>query len=238
MNIKFLKQSIKAGMASKEFPMQYREYYTRWKESLEPGHNSIADRQPWITFPSIDLLKDKLDQRSKVFEYGGGGSTLFFLDHAGEVVTVEHDGEWFYKLEAIIRSDNDSSLKWKGHFIKPEALAPGVHPDVSNPDDYFSADVNFQKATFKNYAGKIDEFTNDYFDVVLVDGRVRPSCIKHAIPKLKKGGWLVVDNSDRDYYFTHFTDQFKRSFKLIYNKWNVVPYLESFSKTGIWEKQN
>ena len=238
MNIQFLKQSIKAGVASKAFPMQYHEYYKRWKESLDPAHNSVTDRQPWITFPCIDLLKGKLNQSSTVFEYGGGGSTLFFLDRAGEVVTVEHDGQWFDKLEAIIRSGNDSSRKWKGNFITPGQLEPGLHPDASNPDDYFSSDSNFQQHTFKKYAAKIDEFPPGYFDVVLVDGRARPSCIKHAIPKLKKGGWLVVDNSDREYYFTHFADQLERSFRLIYNKLNAVPYLGSFSKTGIWEKQN
>src|SRR4051812_14868890 len=106
MNIQFLKESFKAGTASKQFPLQYRKYFKRWKQSLEPSRNSITDRQPWITFPSIDMLRNKLNPSSRVFEYGGGGSTLFFLDNAGEVVTVEHDEEWFYKLEKTIQAGN------------------------------------------------------------------------------------------------------------------------------------
>jgi hypothetical protein len=38
------------------------------------------------------------------------------------------------------------------------------------------------------------------FDIVLVDGRDRVNCIKHALGKLSEGGILVLDDSQRERY--------------------------------------
>ena len=38
--------------------------------------------------------------------------------------------------------------------------------------------------------------------MILVDGRARPAAIAHSIKKLAMQGILIVDNADRDYYFT------------------------------------
>lgn len=53
------------------------KYFQRWKKSLQHGRNAIIDRQPWITFPVIDILSENIHANTKIFEYGGGGSTLF-----------------------------------------------------------------------------------------------------------------------------------------------------------------
>ena len=45
-----------------------------------------------------------------------------------------------------------------------------------------------------------DDYLDEYFDIILVDGRNRNKCMQSAIPKLKKGGVLILDNSERDYY--------------------------------------
>lgn len=50
------------------------------------------------------------------------------------------------------------------------------------------------------YNKVIDNFVDNYFDLILVDGRDRVKCIESSIPKLKSGGWLVLDNSEREYY--------------------------------------
>ncbi|MGD0612699.1 MAG: hypothetical protein ABSB41_14420 [Anaerolineales bacterium] len=67
-------------------------------------------------------------------------------------------------------------------FVQPEYN--GYHGDISNPDDYVSGSPDYQGYTFKKYVAQIDEFKPDYFDIVLVDGRARPSCIKHAVGKV------------------------------------------------------
>ena len=50
------------------------------------------------------------------------------------------------------------------------------------------------------YASVIDRFPDGYFGLVFVDGRSRPSCVKHSIPKIKSGGFLILDDADRNYY--------------------------------------
>lgn len=47
------------------------------------------------------------------------------------------------------------------------------------------------------YAMMADEFPDRMFDVVFIDGwdLTRSRCIKASIPKLKPGGWMVVDDA-------------------------------------------
>jgi hypothetical protein len=45
-----------------------------------------------------------------------------------------------------------------------------------------------------------DEFPDDFFDLIIVDGRNRKGCIAHSIPKLKPGGILMLDNAERARY--------------------------------------
>jgi hypothetical protein len=42
----------------------------------------------------------------------------------------------------------------------------------------------------------IDIHPDHTFDLVLVDGRVRTECMQHAIPKIRPGGHLMLDNSN------------------------------------------
>ena len=44
----------------------------------------------------------------------------------------------------------------------------------------------------------LDEYENGYFDFAFIDGWDRAGCALSVLPKLKKGGWLYLDNSDKD----------------------------------------
>ena len=48
-----------------------------------------------------------------------------------------------------------------------------------------------------SYATFIDSFPDHSFDLIVIDGRARAACIQHAIRKVKKGGYLLIDNSER-----------------------------------------
>lgn len=209
-------------------------YFGRWKESLRPGSSSVADRQPWITYPVIDQLKSFLKPTMRVFEYGGGGSTLFFLDHVQEVVTVEHHQAWFSRLDSMLTADEKS--RWNGNFLPGEALTVG-RKNPADPLAYLSTDSDYQAVQFQAYASYIDRFPSDHFDLVLVDGRARPSCILHAIPRIKSGGWLIVDNSDRGYYFEQVQLLLDAQFTPLYNTVAPSPYADFFTQTGIWQKR-
>lgn len=44
------------------------------------------------------------------------------------------------------------------------------------------------------YVDVVDELSEEYFDFVLVDGELRDVCAYKSIPKIKRGGLLIIDN--------------------------------------------
>jgi hypothetical protein len=211
-----------------------QSYFFRWKRSLKKGASSVRDEQPWLTFKAIDFLKSHLPATSKVFEYGGGGSTLFFSNRSSELHTVEHDQNWFKVLEQKMLEKGFKG--WKGNLVLPEKGDMVSQPDIANPDHYASDDADNKGKNFKAYASVIDAFPDAYFDCVLVDGRARPSCIKHALGKIKTGGFLVLDNSDRDYYLTQTLALITKNYQLELDGFAPCPYLQHFTKTSVWKK--
>ena len=53
---------------------------------------------PWVNYPAIQLLNERLRPELTVFEYGAGYSTLYFAAHCAAVTTVEHDRAWFEEV--------------------------------------------------------------------------------------------------------------------------------------------
>lgn len=129
-----------------------------------------------------------------------------------------------------------SSKNWTGNLILPEKHSSTLNLDPSEPFHYYTNDEAYLDSTFKSYASHIDRFPDNYFDIVLVDGRSRPSCIWHCMPKIKAGGILVIDNSNRSYYFKALNKELNTGFKLIYNSKAASPYSNFFTQTGIWRK--
>lgn len=212
----------------------FRHYFS-WRRSLKEGASSVRDELPWITFEAIDLIKKQLSSDSQVFEFGGGGSTLFFLKNGASVYTTEHDKEWFEKLTQIIAERNYK--KWKGNFIRAEDGTLVADPHAADPAHYASADKPSAGKHYKAYSSSIDNFENNFFDLVLVDGRSRPACMLHAVPKIKKGGMLVLDNSDRDYYLEKMGAELAKNFTRILHEYGPSPYSWEFTKTSIWIKR-
>lgn len=210
------------------------KYYNAWKSSLAQGRGPMADEQPWLSFAAIDLLENYLKKDMRVFEFGGGGSTLFFAKRASEVVTVEHDSEWFPMIEKAIAEKKISG--WKG-ILSPAEEGGDANAFIGNPDAYISDDANYKGKQFRKYASAIDSYSDSYFDIVIVDGRARPSCLKHALSKVKSGGLLVLDNSDRGYYLAETKKLIDPLFEIQLDCAGPGPYLEWFTKTSIWRKK-
>jgi len=53
---------------------------------------------PWVTYSFIDFIKERIKKHHSVFEFGSGNSTFFYAKHAGLVISVEHDKQWFDKI--------------------------------------------------------------------------------------------------------------------------------------------
>jgi hypothetical protein len=216
-------------------PFLFR-YFTRWKRSQQKNRSPIIDRRPWMTFQAISFLERKLERHISVLEYGGGGSTLYFLDKGARVVTVEHDSNWFNLLNEKI-SEDKLTFNWTGILEIPTASPIGNNNDPSDPDSYTSESEEFNSYWFKEYASAIDSYQNVSFDIVIVDGRSRPSCIKHAADKIKIGGYLLLDNAERGYYLSHDTTKdCLNAFRIVLDTFGPTPGLSWFTKTTIWQR--
>src|SRR4051794_21067460 len=58
---------------------------------------------PWITFDAIAFLKKWLPRGIRVFEYGSGASTMFWVSLDATCVSVEHDPEWYAVLKERLK---------------------------------------------------------------------------------------------------------------------------------------
>lgn len=207
-------------------------YHRRWKSSLLSGRTPLDDEIPWITFSAIDFLKKKLNRRMRVFEYGAGGSSVFFARYAQFVVTVEHDASWGMLVAERLASCNLDNCQIK---VIPPRIAGNVHAkDPADPASYVSSNEQYNGYSFFDYVTAIDSYDDYAFDVVFIDGRARPSCFVHALPKVSRGGFICWDNTDREHYApamelagTNFD---------FYDFPGPSPYISYFTRTSVWQR--
>jgi len=188
------------------FHSTHRKFLFRWLRSLQAGY-LIRHKIPWITFPAHDYLESLQVTGKRVFEYGSGGSTLYWLKRGASVVSIEHNLEWYEFLKPVL--PDGASIDYR--LIAPEIIEGDQCLDPSFPDTYVSSDQRYIGYHFRRYVQIIDTFPDQYFDIILIDGRSRPSCIKHAISKVVPGGILIVDNAERDYYYSHTMTYLQKS---------------------------
>jgi hypothetical protein len=136
----------------------------------------LRGSKPWFVMGAITYLEDEFLENPggmlsfRSFEWGSGGSTLWLSQRTRSVITLEHDREWLEKTQAELQK----------YGITNVAL-------ILRPLD-------------GRYVEHIDDFPDGHFDIIMVDGRRRSDCLRHALPKLRVGGALVLDNSERAEY--------------------------------------
>jgi len=207
--------------------------FPRWRVSLNERSSPLQDEQPWITFSAINFFEKTLTKDMRVYEYGMGGSTLFFAKRVKEIISVEHNKQWFDLVKESLKKKGYNN--WEGDLIEAETSLENANTDPSDPNFYTSDDKVFQGRIFKNYAMSIDCYPDQYFDILLIDGRARPSCFKHSITKVKKGGFIILDNSERNYYYLIHESLDSKNWKK-YNFYGPGPYGWNFWQTSCWKK--
>lgn len=169
----------------------WRRFESRWYESRKPGAASIADAAPWVAYPAIEFLEGCLSNRHRVFEWGSGGSTLFFQKRAQQIVSVEHDASWFSRVEALLNGASDQG----------SCIYRLVEPATSNGETHFGSGApGCDGKDFEAYVRAIEQFADGSFDLVVVDGRARMACLRAALPKITPGGLLLLDNANYPRY--------------------------------------
>lgn len=138
-----------------------------------------------------------------VFEYGSGGSSLFLASRVKHLYSVEHDAAWFATVQKTIQEKDIKNLSYT--LTRQEPVSPILN-DCGNPDLYLSCMSEYKGFSFEKYVKSIGQYPDQFFDLVIVDGRARPSCIQHAVGKIKRNGALLLDNANRSYYLQPFSE--------------------------------
>lgn len=205
-----------------------RKHILRWLTYMRPGYQ-LDHPLPWLAFDAIDFILPRLRPGMRIFEYGSGGSTLFWLSKGAACVSVEHNPDWYSAVKG--RLPGAANVDYR--LVLPEPMGENLsNIDPANPEEYFSADDNYKGYSFKNYVTQIDSFPDQHFDMIVIDGRARPACIRHSVSKVKPGGMIVVDNSERNYYFLKAATYLSKFEKLEFS--GALPGIEVFVSTAIF----
>jgi hypothetical protein len=167
---------------AKKLEVETRRNENLLRGKVVSGRAALEDGRPWYTPEAVEWLEEFLRtfprEERKVCEFGGGGSTAFFLRLCSMVLTAEHNVEWLPHIrELTIRLEVAEGLHV--YYI------PGT-PDVVQPEKYRAYTRAFRFVPDKSLL------------VGAVDGEehVRLWQFLELYPKVRDDGIIVVDNSD------------------------------------------
>lgn len=170
---------------------KHARHLARWMASLAGFRDLLNTDEPWITFHAIDWLERVVRREWRVAEFGSGASTLYWARRVSEVVSVEHHRGWYTRLTEVLREDGYANVR--SILAEPSAVIGPI-------TRYLSQKKGYEDRCFEAYARALDTEPEASFDLVFVDGRARVACCEAAISKVRPGGYLVLDNAERDRY--------------------------------------
>jgi hypothetical protein len=151
--------------------------------ALFHGRSAWEAAEPWWNRPAISYLDRHLHPGDCAFEWGSGGSTLYLASHGVRVSSIEHDRTW---MRRVAERCPDAEVR----------LVEG------QPEGYIRSELDGSdggRNYFDAYVAAIDQRADESIDIVIVDGVCRIECLRRAMPKVKRGGLLVVDDTDLSY---------------------------------------
>lgn len=201
----------------------FRPVLKQYDKLLKIRRNTI----PWLSPAAIRILDHLLTPHMTGLEYGSGKSTLYFSSRVKELHSIEHFELWYNLVKESLEKQNIRNVNYQ--LIKPsmQATSKTERDYCMNKFDNRSFPKVNKEEIFKDYIKFINSFADEYFDFILIDGRARECILPLAISKLKQGGFLILDNSDRKRYH--------KSTGLLYN-WPKVITSSGLTDTTFWFK--
>lgn len=155
-------------------------------ESLVRGDSAFILGYPWLSFGAIVELEHLVNKKMRVLEFGSGGSTLFWANNCESIKSFETNSRWYRKVK-------EKTKKYK------------------NVEVFLANETQILDALKKE--------PNNYFDIILIDSDPKHDMkllfANASAPKLKIGGWMVIDN-----YSRHGMNNFN------YSNWRVYTFDE------------
>lgn len=126
---------------------------------------------PWLT-PQAIRLDSMLPPSDHGLEFGSGRSTIWFARRVSRLIDVEHDPAWYEVLSDQLKKQSLGNV------------------------DYILARCD-RAADFgggTEYARAALAFAGSSLDLALIDGVDRDYTARYALPAVKPGGMLIIDN--------------------------------------------
>lgn len=230
----YVRQALgRCGPKNRTQMLELASFYAEWLNSnCSTTRSPLTDGEPWITISALQFIREQDLSTETVFEWGSGGSTVFLAEHARTVVTIEHNSEWLSKVHNAIKARNIVNVELE--FIPPRVLNFPRPRDAADPLDYASADQRYGDYEFSEYANAITKRNKGQFALVCIDGRARPSCLLRAVDHVMPRGFLLLDNSERQYY-TQVLPSGMRNW-LRHDFYGPLKYTRTFGCTTIWQR--
>lgn len=226
----FLRETRKL---KRKFPEKYKfrnvyPYFLKWLIYNSPNRSGIRDHFVWFNFPAEEYLRKILSPDQVLFEYGSGGSTLYFASQVNHVTAVEHHPQWYINVKEEL---DRAGAKNIDYFLE-KASKPENADELRRYGNESQITNEYSGQSFKEYVTKINEFDDGHFDIIVIDGRARVACLKKSMSKIKIGGYIIVDNSEREFYFENVNlDNFSRK-----DFFGPGPYAKQFWQTTFFKR--
>ena len=137
--------------------------------------------EPWIALGAVKFCAQQIDPNGDALEWGSGRSTIWFARRVKHLISIEHDRSWYEKVRRSMEAASVTNIDYR--------LIPLEHPiDAPTVPTY-----DIQPA----YVRACNELADQSLNLVVIDGHYRQACVASCLAKLKPGGLLLVDNTDR-----------------------------------------
>lgn len=180
---------------------------------------------PWYSFRAIDYLERSISSGMRVLEYGSGYSTFWWAQRVAEMSSVERSAEWCAEVRAALSSWGLCNVRLV-HFDKFPVLKMDKRLETTIPDDL--------RQLVDEYILSPDPAPAS-FDVVVVDDVFRNATVARAIDFLKPGGFLLLDDSEREAYAAT-VDMLTKMHWHSASFFGPGPYHFHEKQTTIWKK--
>jgi hypothetical protein len=169
-----------------------------WDKSVISGKSQDQHGPvPWYTYAARLALESCVAPGARVFEFGSGGSTLWWLSRACAVTSVEHDPTWHAAFASEVPAGVSIDIRLRpastqgpdqAAQLRAGSLADRLkHPSIADDAQYLAYAAEAFRA-----AGP--------FDVIVIDGVARNLCSLVALECLAPDGLIVFDNAERAQY--------------------------------------
>lgn len=139
-------------------------------------YQRLAPDHPWLTRAANGLLQTLLKPSDQGLEFGSGRSTIWLAKRVSALTSVEHNRLWYDKVYTLLQQER---LNGNVQLLLHECHAA---TDARGPES--------------DYVTALNKFEDSSLDFVLVDGVYRSDCAVLAVPKMKPGGMLILDNAN------------------------------------------